>query len=642
MNPIISIIIPIFNREKTLHRCIKSVIDQDFSDYECILVDDGSTDKSDEICDKYAREDKRFKVIHKPNGGVSTARNAGLEKVLGEWVFFLDSDDYIEPNHLSSLLNLTTAHPLVDIVICGYKLESNGNRQEFNYKEELCETEDDIIKLLCRDDIMQDTPWMNRMYHSQHISAHHLRFDIALPISEDRLFFYHYMLYANGIACCSNASYIISTDDDASLSKKMPSTEVQSRSIKTHFQASKDLLERFSNNPDLAFSLWKYLWENFHFTIDTLYDGGINLLKVIMSQNKFYDETLDLAFYNKIKDNFSLKQYMSKKTYQDVINKQFLLFDLKKLVRQVGGEKNYMSALIKKLYDFLRRRLQWYIVHPIARRKFQKFNILDSFESIQYIIDNRCSVSRFGDGELRLFYGYDIGFQKTDDKLVKRLVEVIGSDIPNLIIGIPYFLKNVDGTVKATRDFWGNLVKEYGKKWVEYLKEDQLYIDTQISRFYIEYHDYNRSTRQLQMLKQIWQDRDVVIIEGSQSRTGVGNDLYDNARTIERILGFPKNGFAHYDKMLDTIKEHVKPEEEKLLLMSYGPTATILAYDLAKLGYQAVDIGHLDIEYEYYRNKNQEGGVIKGKYNNEAEGGDAVEECNDSEYLSQIICDITK
>jgi glycosyltransferase family protein len=144
------------------------------------------------------------------------------------------------------------------------------------------------------------------------------------------------------------------------------------------------------------------------------------------------------------------------------------------------------------------------------------------------------------------------------------------------------------------------------------------------------------------MLKQIWQDREVVIIEGSQSRTGVGNDLYDNARTIERILGFPKDGFAHYYEMLQAVREHVRPEEGKLLLLSYGPTATILAYDLAKLGYQAVDIGHLDIEYEYFRNKNHEGGIIKGKYTNEAEGGDVVDECRDAQYLSQIICDITK
>lgn len=302
-----------------------------------------------------------------------------------------------------------------------------------------------------------------------------------------------------------------------------------------------------------------------------------------------------------------------------------------------------VKEIIQRLRDFLRRRWQWYIVHPIARRKFQKINILDSFESIQYIINHRCSVSRFGDGEFDLIRGGCEGYQKADVKLAESLKKVLkATDAPNHIVGVPYFLKNVDGTIKSTREFWGDLVKEYGSKWVKYLKEDQLYIDTQISRFYVEYSDYDRSTRQLQLLKKIWQDRDVVIIEGNQSRTGVGNDLYDNARKIERILGFPKNAFAHYDKMFDAVKKHIRPEEGKLLLLSYGPTATILAYDLAKLGYQAIDIGHLDIEYEWYKSKSFEGGVIKGKYTNEAKGGDVVDDCNDALYLSQIICDITK
>lgn len=242
-----------------------------------------------------------------------------------------------------------------------------------------------------------------------------------------------------------------------------------------------------------------------------------------------------------------------------------------------------------------------------------------------------------------LYFGERIGFQEVNDKLVSSLKHVLqATDAPNHIVGIPYCLKNVDGTVKITRAFWGDFIRKFGKSLRPLLFGNRTYIDTQISRFYIEYYDRKRSTRQLQMLRRIWEERDVVIVEGNQCRTGVGNDLYDNAKSLQRILGYSTNGFSHYEKMLHAITSHIKPEEGKLIILSYGPTATILAYDLAKLGYQAVDIGHLDIEYEWYQRGDMNGGVVKGKYTNEALGGNNVEECADEKYLSQIICDITK
>ncbi len=302
-----------------------------------------------------------------------------------------------------------------------------------------------------------------------------------------------------------------------------------------------------------------------------------------------------------------------------------------------------MTNLYNRIVGAIVRRYKWLFVDPKARKQFHSLNILDSFDSIQYIIEHRCSVSRYGDGELAMIYGKNIGFQKASIELVNRLKHVLQiTDAPNHIIGIPYYLKNVDGTVVLTRTFWGDFVCEYGKLIRPYLSEKRTYIDTQISRFYIEYHDYDRSTRQLEMLRKIWDGREVVIVEGTQSRTGVGNDLYDNAKSLRRILGYSTNGFSHYDEMLKAITSHVNPEDGKLILLSYGPTATILAYDLAKLGYQAVDIGHLDIEYEWYLRGTGNGGKVGGKYTNEAMGGSEVEECHDEKYLRQIVCDITR
>jgi len=116
----ISVIIPVYNVEKYLARCIDSVLAQTFADFECILIDDGSPDNSPAICDEYAKKDDRIKVIHQKNGGVSSARNAGLDIAQGEWVTFIDSDDWIKENMLEILYNNAINNDC-KISFCGYE-----------------------------------------------------------------------------------------------------------------------------------------------------------------------------------------------------------------------------------------------------------------------------------------------------------------------------------------------------------------------------------------------------------------------------------------------------------------------------------------------------------------------------------------
>ena len=105
MQPKVSIIVPIYNVEKYIHKCIDSILSQTFTDFELILVDDGSPDKCGEICEQYALKDNRIKVVHKENGGLSDARNAGIDVASGKYIYFIDSDDWISPNSIISLLN---------------------------------------------------------------------------------------------------------------------------------------------------------------------------------------------------------------------------------------------------------------------------------------------------------------------------------------------------------------------------------------------------------------------------------------------------------------------------------------------------------------------------------------------------------
>lgn len=297
--------------------------------------------------------------------------------------------------------------------------------------------------------------------------------------------------------------------------------------------------------------------------------------------------------------------------------------------------------LLRRIIDGIVRRFDWYVKIPLAHKQFDRINILNSIDSIKYIIEHKCSVSRYGDGEIvMLFGGGYSGYQGADKQLAKRLKQVLqAKDAPNHVIGMPLPLKTTSNLRHVSKEFWDYFTMRRWKRLLPFLSSELQYVDTQLSRFYIIYDDKSHCKKQIELLKMIWNDRDVVIIEGAQSRTGIGNDLYSNTKSIKRIVGYATDAFSHYDKMLKAVVDNVS--KDKLILLSYGPTATILAYDLAKLGYQAIDLGHLDIEYEWFKMGAIDKVAINGKFINEAEGGRLVKSNEEKEYLQQIIFDIT-
>ena len=165
---------------------------------------------------------------------------------------------------------------------------------------------------------------------------------------------------------------------------------------------------------------------------------------------------------------------------------------------------------------------------------------------------------------------------------------------------------------------------------------DRTYYDAYVTRPYASYLDNNTDApkQRFDALKKIWQGRNLVIVEGEKSRLGIGNDLFAGAKSIVRILGPAEHAFDRYEELLAETKKQGK---DKLVLVALGPTATVLAYDLAIEGYQALDIGHVDMEYEWFLAGKGRKTEVKTKYNNEVAGGDQVEDIHDAEYESQII-----
>lgn len=125
--PLVSIIVPVYNVERYLNRCIKSIITQEYKELEIILVDDGSLDGCPLLCDKWAEQDKRIRVVHQANSGLSAARNTGLEMMSGEYIAFVDSDDYLDSRYVDSMLSAIISGK-ANMAICSICIEDNKSR----------------------------------------------------------------------------------------------------------------------------------------------------------------------------------------------------------------------------------------------------------------------------------------------------------------------------------------------------------------------------------------------------------------------------------------------------------------------------------------------------------------------------------
>lgn len=264
--------------------------------------------------------------------------------------------------------------------------------------------------------------------------------------------------------------------------------------------------------------------------------------------------------------------------------------------------------------------------------------VLSNEETIDTIINNQCSVSRFGDGEFHLLIqSKDLKFQKRSDLLSERFKEILKCQQENLLVCIPKIFKPADLNIrtKESKAYWTDHAANYRMQWYKYLDLNKTYYNASFTRNYIAVKDKSKSEEFFQKIKKIWNHREVLIIEGEYSRIGVGNNLLDNARSVERILAPSEHAFEKYDDILNAAKRHTK---EKLILIALGPTATVLSYDLHIAGFQAIDIGHLDVEFEWFLQKTSVRTKIANKYVIEANQQISEDDqFHDEEYKNQIM-----
>lgn len=192
--PKISVIVPVYKVEKYLCKCIDSILAQTFTDFELLLIDDGSPDKSGEICEKYAEKDSRIRVFHKENEGVSSARNMGIDNARGEWIYFMDSDDELKNNGLEILLKNTKEN--VDLVMADYEVYDEKGKQissSINVKTMIISPQTAISYMFRPADCKYHGYLWTKLFRKSFITDLSLYFNTEIYFNEDRLFIVEYL-----------------------------------------------------------------------------------------------------------------------------------------------------------------------------------------------------------------------------------------------------------------------------------------------------------------------------------------------------------------------------------------------------------------------------------------------------------------
>ena len=299
--------------------------------------------------------------------------------------------------------------------------------------------------------------------------------------------------------------------------------------------------------------------------------------------------------------------------------------------------------MLEKDIKLLQANIKYEILDPRTQNELLWYpTIVPQERTLDLLINDGKSISRFGDGEFAAISGeVRHKFQTDVDwKLAKRLQEVLASDNDNLLIGIADNYGSLEKyTENAQREIRYYMTSDVRRKHLQILQQGREYHDAYISRPYAMYRDNGSQApgERFDKLKQLWKGKSCVFVEGNKTRMGVGNDLFAGVASIKRILGPAENAFRCYEAILAECK---KMPKDSLFILALGPTASVLAYDLCKDGYQALDLGHVDLEYEWYLQGKGGRTKVPTKYNNELENGNEVLDVQDSWYEEQIVARI--
>lgn len=281
----ISIIIPVYNVEKYLAKCIDSILSQTFTDWELILIDDGSIDQSGKICDEYVCKDNRVRVVHKKNEGVSKARNTGITLTKGEYICFIDSDDWIEPTYLQ---NFKVQEQQCDFYFSGALYDTYDKVYSYKkYAEKYCKNRDEIRDEFFKQDLLfNGYPW-GKLYKTQIIKDNKLQFNENLTINEDHIFVFQYFSHINTLYITNTAGYHYTVFDNSGrkLSNKINSY--------TELKAASEQFYSIINQLKILWNISQKEYENLYNIFVTSKRLSAFRSLILLKEKKYFKEELD-------------------------------------------------------------------------------------------------------------------------------------------------------------------------------------------------------------------------------------------------------------------------------------------------------------------------------------------------------------
>lgn len=256
--PFISVIIPAYNAKNVLERCVQSVLKQSYTNFEMILVDDGSKDGTSCLADELGKMDNRIQVVHKGNGGVSETRNLAVQKAKGEWITFIDADDWVDETFLRTLVTGDRA----DLIVAGYKTVGAHEIREANYDDVIVDSCGQIKCFLEKHltDMTFLCPW-GKLFRTSIIRENHLAFDTRMRIGEDVVFVWSYLSYCKSIAVKNGQPYNYYTEEGTDFKYASDETVVL-YTLNRIFSSLQQLVEQFGIDETEArdYMLNYYIW----------------------------------------------------------------------------------------------------------------------------------------------------------------------------------------------------------------------------------------------------------------------------------------------------------------------------------------------------------------------------------------------